>query len=70
MENTSDEAVAVKEIISKSKRIILVTPAYHMYRAKRLFENQEFKVVTYKIGYKIGSNLIKTYMNFCLVLEI
>ena len=33
VENTAYEAVAVKELISQSKRIILVTSAYHMYRA-------------------------------------
>jgi uncharacterized SAM-binding protein YcdF (DUF218 family) len=38
VENTADEAVAVKELINSRKRIILVTSAYHMYRAKMLFE--------------------------------
>ena len=56
MENTADEAVAVKELISPSKRIILVTSAYHMYRAKRLFEKQGFEVVTYKVDYKSERN--------------
>lgn len=36
--NTADEAVAEKELISPSKRIILVKSAYHMYRAKMLLE--------------------------------
>ena len=39
LENTADEAVAVKELIRPSKRIILVTSAYHMYRAKWLFRS-------------------------------
>lgn len=30
VENTAEEAVAVKELISPHKRIILVTSAYHM----------------------------------------
>jgi uncharacterized SAM-binding protein YcdF (DUF218 family) len=42
VENTADEAVAVKALISPSKRIILVTSTFHMYRAKRLFEKQGF----------------------------
>jgi uncharacterized SAM-binding protein YcdF (DUF218 family) len=42
VENTADEAVAVKELISPSKRIILVTSVFYMYRAKRLFEKQGF----------------------------
>ena len=56
VENTANEAVAVKELISPSKRIILVTSAYHMYRAKRLFEKKGFKVVPYKLDYKSERN--------------
>ena len=52
VENTADEAVAVKELINPSKKIILVTSAYHMYRTKRLFEKQGFIVIPYKVGYK------------------
>ena len=64
MENTADEAVAVKELISPSKRIILVTSAYHMCRAKRLFEKQGFEVIPYKVDFKaIGNNEV-TFMDF------
>jgi uncharacterized SAM-binding protein YcdF (DUF218 family) len=56
LEYTADEAVAVKEFISPSKRIILVTSAYHMYRAKRLFEQEGFEVITYKVDYKSERN--------------
>ena len=56
VENTADEAVAVKELISPSKRIILVTSAFHMYRAKRLFEQQGFIVIPYKVNYKTERN--------------
>lgn len=56
VENTADEAVAVKELISPSKKIILVTSAYHMYRAKRLFERQGFEVISYKVDYKAIGN--------------
>ena len=52
VENTADEAVAVKELINPSKRIILVTSAFHMYRAKMLFEKQGFIVIPYKVDYK------------------
>ena len=64
VENTADEAVAVKELISPSKRIILVTSAYHMYRAKLLFEKQGFEVVPYKIDYKASGNNQVTFMDF------
>ena len=45
VENTADKAVAVKELMGLSKRIILATSAYHMYRAKRLFEKEGFEVI-------------------------
>ena len=53
VENTADEAVAVKELLSTSKRIILVTSAYHMYRAKRIFEKQGFIVNPCRVDFKI-----------------
>ena len=64
MENTADEAVAVKELISPSKRIILVTSAFHMYRAKRLFEKEWFEVIAYKVDYKAAGNSTITVMDF------
>ena len=64
VENTADEAVAVKELISPSKRIILVTSAYHMYRAQRLFEKQGFEVIPYKVDYKAAGNSTVTIMDF------
>ena len=64
MENTADEAVAVKELISLNKRIILVTSAFHMYRAQRLFEKQGFEVIPYKVDYKAIRNNKNTIMDF------
>ncbi len=64
VKNTEDEAVAVKELISPSKKIILVTSAYHMYRAKRLFEQQGFNVIPYKVDYKVSQNNILVVMDF------
>ncbi len=43
VENTAKEAVTVKELIGTSKRIILVTSSFHMYRAQRLLRNKELK---------------------------
>jgi len=63
VENTANEAVAVKELISPSKRIILVTSAYHMYRAKKLFEKQGFEVIPYKVDYKVTRNSTLTLMD-------
>ena len=56
VENTAEEAVAVKELIRPSKRIILVTSAFHMYRAKKLFEKEGFKVLPYNLDYKTSRN--------------
>jgi uncharacterized SAM-binding protein YcdF (DUF218 family) len=64
VENTADEAVAVKKLISPSKRIILVTSAYHMYRAKRLFEKQGFEVIPFKVDYKSERNTEMTIIDF------
>ena len=64
VENTADEAVAVKELISPSKRIILVTSAYHMYRAQQLFEKQGIEVIPYKVDYKVARSLKTTIMDF------
>jgi len=64
VENTADEAVAVKELISPSKRIILVTSAFHMYRAKRLFEKQGFTVTPYKVDYKTEGKSAISVMDF------
>ena len=64
VENTADEAVAVKELIGSSKKIILVTSAYHMYRAKRIFEKQGIEVIPFKVDYKVARSLKNTIMDF------
>jgi uncharacterized SAM-binding protein YcdF (DUF218 family) len=64
VENTADEAVAVKELISPSKRIILVTSAFHMYRAQRIFEKQGFEVIPYKVDFKVSVDNQVTLMDF------
>jgi uncharacterized SAM-binding protein YcdF (DUF218 family) len=64
VENTADEAVAVKELIDQRKRIILVTSAYHMFRAQHLFEKQGFKVIPYKVDYKTAGEKAITVMDF------
>ena len=64
VENTAEEALAVKELISPTKKIILVTSAYHMYRAKWLFEKQGFIVIPYKVDYKSERNRVITILDF------
>ena len=64
VENTADEAKVVKQLIGSQKKIILVTSAFHMYRARRLFEKQGFNVVPYKLDFKINRNKKITILNF------
>lgn len=64
VENTSDEAMAVKKLINPSKKIILVTSAFHMYRAKRLFEKHRFDVIPFKVDYKTERNNFITIIDF------
>jgi len=64
VENTADEAVAAKELISPDKRIILVTSAFHMIRARKLFEKQGFIVIPYKVDYKTSQNKDIGIMDF------
>ena len=65
VQNTKDEAMAVKQILanSNSQKIILVTSAFHMPRSKRLFENEGIEVQTYPVDYKVGVSDI-TPMSF------
>jgi len=64
VENTEDEALAVSALIGPSKRIILLTSAFHMYRAKMLFEKQGFIVIAYKVDYKTAVKNETTIMDF------
>ena len=63
VENTADEAMAVKELIGSNKDIILVTSAFHMVRAKKMFEKQGFNVIGYKVDYKTPPNQKLTIMS-------
>ncbi|NBO50215.1 MAG: YdcF family protein [Chitinophagia bacterium] len=50
---TEDESKEVKKLLLTSKNIILVTSAFHMPRAKSLFERQGFNVITYPVDSKV-----------------
>jgi uncharacterized SAM-binding protein YcdF (DUF218 family) len=54
VENTKDEANAVKEILinSQTQKIILVTSAFHMPRAASLFKKEGIEVQTYPVDFK------------------
>ena len=56
--------MALKELKSPSNRILLVTSAFHLYQAKKLFEKKGLIVTTYKVNYKTALNSRITVMNF------
>ena len=62
--NTSEESIAVKNLIGIKKSIILVTSAFHMKRAKSIFEKEGFKVIPYKVDYKTPPNLSLNFIDF------
>ena len=62
--NTSEESMAVKNLIGIKKSIILVTSAFHMKRAKSIFEKKGFKVIPYKVDYKTPPNLSLNFIDF------
>ena len=62
--NISDEARAVHDLIGNKKTIILVTSAFHMKRAKSLFERQKINVIPYKVDYKTPPSLEFNFIDF------
>ena len=59
--NTLQEAVAIRtllnnEIPSSQKKIILVTSAFHMNRAKRVFEKEGIIVLPYPVDFKSNNS--------------
>lgn len=62
--NTADESLAVLDLIGGNRTIILVTSAFHMKRAKSLFQRQGFKIVPYKVDYKTPPNIKSNFFDF------
>ncbi len=64
VETTEDESREVKKILqSKGNRIILVTSAYHMRRAKITFDNKGLEIQPYPVDFKVGEYAL-TPMDF------
>ena len=66
--NTFQEAKAVKSLLnekvtSKYKNIILVTSAYHMNRAKRVFEREGINVIPYPVDFRSRGGLRDSLKN-------
>ena len=62
--NTYDESLAVSEVLGENKTVILVTSAFHMNRAKLLFEKQGIKTIPYKVDFKCSINSKLYFIDF------
>ncbi len=63
-QNTDQEAKAVKKLFNKNKiKVILVTSAFHMPRAKKVFVASNIKVIPFAVDYKSVEQKI-TFMDF------
>ena len=63
VQNTFEEANAIFHLINKKSKIILVTSALHMNRAKFIFEKKGFNVFPYPVDFKSNNNII-TILDF------
>tara|TARA_B100000212_G_scaffold305089_1_gene252884 strand:+ start:991 stop:1344 length:354 start_codon:yes stop_codon:yes gene_type:complete len=66
--NTIQEAKAIrkllnKEIVSSQKKIILVTSAFHMKRAKKVFEREGISVIPYPVDFKSDKSFFSALKN-------
>ena len=51
--NTADEAVAIPRLLpARQSRVLLVTSAFHMRRAQRLFERQGMQVLPFPVDFQ------------------
>jgi len=63
-QNTEQEAQAVWELfVSNPPKILLVTSAFHMPRAQRLFEQQGFEVEAFPVDFRVRARAM-TPMDF------
>ena len=66
--NTFQEAKAIKKLLNfKSNKIILIKSAYHMKRAKKVFEREGIFVQPYPVDFKSNrsyKSLCKNPLNF------
>ncbi len=64
VENTDQEAKAIKKLLSNDKaKIILVTSAFHMPRAQIVFEAAGIHVVPFPVDFRKGASKL-TFMSF------
>ena len=66
--NTLQEAKAIKKLLNNEipliqKKIILVTSAFHMKRAKKVFESEGISVQPYPVDFKSSRSFISLLRN-------
>ena len=64
VENTDQEAKAIRKLLSEDKpKVILVTSAFHMPRAQKVFQAAGINVVPFPVDFQKGLSKI-TFMSF------
>ena len=64
VQNTDQEAKSVKKLLnSNDAKVILITSAFHMQRAKKVFEASNIKVIPFAVDF-INSHQKLTFMSF------
>ena len=54
VENTEDEAAAVRKLLAKpGASVLLVTSAFHMPRSIQVFEKQGLRVIPYPVDFRV-----------------
>ena len=66
--NTLQEAKAIKKLLDieiplRQKKLILVTSAFHMKRAKKVFEREGITVLPYPVDFKSSKNFSVSLRN-------
>ena len=52
VQNTNDEAKAISTMLPKTSEVILITSAFHMPRAEKVFQNQNLKIIPYAVDFR------------------
>ena len=63
VQNTDQEAKAIKEILTEDAKIILVTSAFHMPRAEKVFKAANINLIPYPVDFQ-NSKSKTTIMDF------
>ena len=52
IQNTDQEAKSVKKLLNQNNKIILVTSAFHMSRAKKVFKAADINIIPFPVGFQ------------------